>query len=514
MKLKAIISLLLCFLMVSAVFVSCTDDPADTSSTESKAGTSQTDNSNGTSIPDSSGEESEDPYTDSNGIYSTKNLPAFKDEWRDYETFRVLVTSDETQKTYFNEEIENLYETTDSAIAEGVTRRNNWVYDIYGITVKAVPVSDCLKAIRDEVSGNLNTFDAAMPFMSAAATLAQEGLFYDLAEFEDIIDLDAPWWDQNATSALSIGNRVYFTTGDMSIMQKIVSSGIAFNKDLLANYFPGYDIYEDVYNGTWTLDKLYSMSKQVTGVLEDDGVMDEKDMWGIIDTGPSFFYGCGEQLVTKDENNYPVLALTKSERSINVAQKVLALGAEKKTWYATVDDWTDRTSIWDMVVKVFGEGRSLFMALHFSAVKKLRPYDVNYGIVPAAKFNETQDNYYTKCSANYANAICIPKTVRDEEFSAYMIELLSIGGKNHISNTYYNVVLKSKDIKDEDSERMLDIIFNNIVYDPAIVYKFDNLNNLFNTLIQNKSTDIVSALQAIEDAVLAAIDDVIANYDQ
>ncbi len=508
MRLKAIACLLLCFVLISAILAGCADNGNENSSGQESvpAGSEASHTSEPVSTED-------DPYRDEAGIYSAKHLPAFDDDWKSYEEFRVLVYSDESQKTYYSEEIEPLYDTTDQAIIDGVNTRNAWISDNYGITVRAIPVPDVLATVRAEMSAYSDMFDAAMPFMSACAVLSQEGVLYDLCEFSDYIDLDAPWWDDNATKSMSIGDRVYFTTGDMSIMQKIVSSGVAFNKTLLNDHFPGVDLYQIVDEGKWTLDRLYSMSKEITTQLVDDGVMDENDLWGCVDTGPSFFYGSGEQLVTKDADNKPMLSLGSTQRSIDVAQKVLTISIETKTWLATVADWTDRSDIYGMIVKVFGEDRSLFMLFHFSAIKKLRPYDAQFGIIPAAKYDEEQDGYFTKCSAYSAYGTCLPLCVKDPEFSAYMCELMAIGGKNSISNAYYNVVLKGKDIKDEASERMLDLIFNNILYDPAIVYGFSGLNNIFTTLISKKSTDISSTLESMKDSINLAIDEVIDAYE-
>ena len=90
MKLKSIISLLLCLLMLAALLVGCGNEgDKDTSSTESK-----TDNSNQgdqTSEADlSAGESSqEDRYTDADGKYSTKISP-YDDTWQEYGEFRCL----------------------------------------------------------------------------------------------------------------------------------------------------------------------------------------------------------------------------------------------------------------------------------------------------------------------------------------------------------------------------------------------------------------------------------------
>lgn len=56
-------------------------------------------------------------------------------------------------------------------------------------------------------------------------------MFYDLRDFEDkgIIDLSAPWYDQNANESLSIQNRIYFTVSDMSIMHKINCFAMTYN---------------------------------------------------------------------------------------------------------------------------------------------------------------------------------------------------------------------------------------------------------------------------------------------
>ena len=125
-----------------------------------------------------------------------------------------------------SEEIEpDMYPTTDAKLNEAVAELNNLVSEKLGIDVKAVPVDDVASRLRQELLAPTGTFDIAMPTLSQCATLAQEDAFYDLRDFEEqgIIDLSAPWYDQNANESLSIQNRIYFTVSDMSIMQKINS---------------------------------------------------------------------------------------------------------------------------------------------------------------------------------------------------------------------------------------------------------------------------------------------------
>ncbi len=508
---KKSLCLFLCVLFIlSALFVSCGKEEGENSGTSSETqSTSQpsgTDSSEETTADESS---ADSKYTDESGKYVNKNLPEFKNEWRNYNEFRVLVYDNTAQTTYFSEEIESLYDTTDSKIVEGVNTRNKWIEDNYGIKIKAVPVADVSAAFRAYIQGGVSNFDVAMPFMASCAVFAQEGSLYDLREFSDYIDLEAPWWDQNATDSLSVNNRVYFTTGDISFMQKIVSGGVAFNKKLMTSYFPDVDMYSLVSEGKWTLDTFYSMCKEATHQGDDDEKMDENDNWGCMGGGIGLYYGAGETLCSKNAEDIPQISIGKSDRSVAVAQKVLTYLAEKGTWYVTVNEFTDQTDKWGRTVRIFGSDQALFMTFAFSAIKKLRVYDVEFGVIPVPKYDENQDNYYSSCTANMAYGICIPLNAEDPEYCAYMIELLAVGGKNNISNAYYTSVLKGKDMDTEDDEKMLDIIFGGIVYDTALVYGFSGLNNLFNTA---KADTLISTLESINDSVEEAIAKVVDAY--
>ena len=158
---------------------------------------------------------------------------------------------------------------------------------------------------------------------------------------------------------------------------------------------------------------------------------------------------------------------------------------------------------------------TLFYPSAFSAIKKLRNYDVagSMGIIPTPKASVEQDTYYTSANIYYAYGICIPTNVVDPEFSAYMIELMAAGGKNHITPAYYEVTLKGRDAKDFDSEDMLDnYIFNNVVYDLGILYDFGGINSMFTTLMGQNSTNVTSHLQSIEGAIQDKIDEYVEAY--
>mgnify|MGYP002552835313 FL=1 len=507
-----LLSLLLCVLLAlgCAACVGTTDDASSTASETSG------------NVSDGP---AQDDYHDGSGKYWPTYSDALSEEIiGDRTEVRVLVYSNKIQTTYFSEEIEpGLYSTTDAKLTEAVTERNNLISEKLGITVRAVPVDDVSATLRQEILAPTGEFDIAMPFLSDCATLAQEDTFYDLKDFEaeGIIDLSAPWYDQNANDSLSIQNKVYFTVSDMSIMQKIVSSAILYNTELIESKMPNLDLFQLVLDKEWTLDKMQEIGRTFASDLDGDGVRNSKDMWGAVTsngTALNFYFGAGEMLCTKDENDVPIIAIGEG-RSIRVSQKILET-LQEKDWVIRAESLRDEgsTDIWMDNLAIFGEGRSAFCTMTFSAVKKLRVYDIDYAILPLPLVDDTQTEYYTPCAAYsaYGAVVSTSLNAEDARFAAYMIDVLSAGGKQYIATAYYDQILKNKDALSDSSKEIdiLDLIFENVVYDVGVIYGFQGLNSLHTNLMIAGSTDIASALESVRSQVTEKINQIVEQYSK
>lgn len=506
---KRFFIVLICLLLtIPFVLVSCDTGKGDTSEPATTSGTTSNTVSNNNNSHGG---------VDANSKYYV-NMP--ENPAPDTKEFRVLVLSNETETTYYSEEVGvDKYDTTDEALEQAVRDRNNSVAASTGVEIKALYAKNVTEDVKLDVLSTIGGFDAAMPFLSSCAVLAQEGSLYDLADeqFNSYIDLTMPWWDQNATESLSIGDKVYFTTGDISIMQKIVSVAITFNKDMLASSSPDVNLYELVKDGEWTLDKMIELSKIVT-VDNGDGTFDYHDTWGCSSSyGDSIMYylASGEKLIKKDDSDIPEISIG-SERSLKVAQDVLGELQTTGEWSINCQDFgLEGAAIWQESLNIFGENRALFRTSAFSAIKKLRNYTdgADYGVIPMPKFDETQEDYFTPCSAAMAYGIVIPISVPNPEFSAYMIEVMSCEAKNYITDAYYKTVLKTRDMDSVDDEVMLDeYVFNNVVYDLGIIYNFGGIASMFTNLMTAKSTDITSTLESTKPAIETKINEIVAAY--
>ncbi|MBR2914345.1 MAG: hypothetical protein IKC06_00860 [Clostridia bacterium] len=506
---KKLLVLFLCLLMAgSCLLVSCNDGTQDTNKSDTED-TSKT----------------EAGYDPESGRY-VANLPAFEWNVKDsvYATFDVAVTSNEEQSTYFSEDIGfDKYATTDAVINDAVKERNRLIEKKTGVVVTPVYVKNVTTAVQDDIAGGLGNYDMAMPFLSGAITLAQEGQLHALnsEKLSPYIDLTMPWWSQGANEAFSISEQLYFSTGDITIMSKISTRALVFNKEMYATLFPGEkSLYEMVEEGVWTYDKMLEMCKKAT-VDNGDGKWDYNDTWGLVSetSDPYNFYSAaGESLANKDADDLPYLTF-ENTRSIDVAQRLLEEYAKKNTWHICsnrldVDYGVPASELWVVSLDIFGEGRALFRCSVFSAIKKLRNYEdgIEFGIIPLPKFDEDQENYYTPSGAGTYVAV-IPITAKDPEYSAYMTELLACEAKNYLTPAYYETTLKSRDARDDESEKMLDeYIFSNLKFDVGSFYNFGGIGSMMQTLAYQGKTDLVSTFEGLKATAENAIDETIENY--
>ena len=150
-----------------------------------------------------------------------------------------------------------------------------------------------------------------------------------------------------------------------------------------------------------------------------------------------------------------------------MAQHVLEQFSQVNTWHSYTNT-LPVASPWVTAPEMFAGGQVLFRTSVFSAIKKLRKYDdgIEFGIVPLPKYDENQENYYSPSDS-----------------------------------AYYETTLKHLDTRDDESEVMLDLIFDNKKFDIGANYNFGGLADMFSQLASAGSSDIVSEFESISNTV-------------
>ena len=93
----------------------------------------------------------------------------------------------------------------------------------------------------------------------------------------------------------------------------------------------------------------------------------------------------------------------------------------------------------------------------------MREMDYEFGILPWPKYDEYSE-YLSNVDAG-TNMMIIPVTNKVADNTGLVLETLAILGREYVIPAYYDVALKTRDSRDEESAAMIDIIVENRVFD-------------------------------------------------
>ena len=326
------------------------------------------------------------------------------------------------------------------------------------------------------------------------AGLAAAGYLLDMNEIK-YINLDQPWWNQNAKESLSFYDCVYFCTGDITTGDDSCISVLLFNKTLVEQ-FDLDNPYDDVRSGKWTMDKMIENCKAVTGDIDGNGTQDEFDRWGFTfwqDAIFSMMLGTGATVGKTDADGVPTYTAT-DPFFVDAYNKVLQLVDKQYSYNQTKDAQNGGYNHW-------AAGNALYYWGMVRSVTGARDLEVDFGIIPMPKYSEEQERYYSEANAYSTSLISVPMTVVNPDRSGLILEALAAYGKQEISPVYLDNLVMVKSVRDEDSAEMLQLIFDSQVFDVGYFFNWGNtLNNTMNLLNVRKDT-IVSELEKISKKV-------------
>jgi hypothetical protein len=493
---KKLLILILAIILLSSLFlISCAE-----TTTEKNPANPQNNKSNGNS----------DGETETTAERIEPNVPDDKN-YGGYE-FTLLGNSTAYNPYWYSKDL-YVEEENGDLLNDAVYYRNRTIEDKYNITIKGKLSGTQYADAKKSIKAGDNTFDVfSVPLQGATAQLAQEGMLLDLKQMP-YIDLEKPWWDQKANQQLSINHKLMFTISDLLIIDKDALFIFLFNKDLLKERGLE-DPYKLVKENKWTIDKMWDMGKGIAQDINGDGKMDDTDAYALLIAGHTIHgnvVSSGHFVITKDENDLPVLNIqdqiihTTFEKWINI------INDRANTWVA--QDWDKKhTDIWMYQLEVLSEKRGLWLYAGMDRVTTLRTFDFNFGILPNPKLDETQSEYYNHVHAWCTTALSIPTTCPDPERTGIILEALTAESYYTLRPAYYEVSLKTKFLRDNESEEMLDLIFNTRCYDLGHVYNWGGVFDMFFNMPLQKKTDLVSEYEKIMPKIEKDMQKAINNF--
>ena len=371
-------------------------------------------------------------------------------------------------------------------INDAVYARNRAVEEKYGIKIANFPEDGDLTARTSKsVKAGSDDFDMVSHGMAQMASLMVSGALFDLHTFPHI-DLSKPWWDRKASEQLTMNGKFYAAVGDYLILDKDATVAVLFSKKLFGEY-EFDDPYQLVKNGGWTMDRMHNMMKAVARDLNGDGLMDESDQWGLVSqygNGMPFFNGTGECVAKINSSGFPEITLY-SQRAFGICDKIINLQADKNITIHAEDYMSKypNDTVWDeMQLVVFNTNRGLFYCAGLNRVTLLRSMEVDFGILPLPKLDEAQENYYALLESWCTSSVTIPVTVADTGRTGVIVEALAAESRYTVLPAYYDITLKSKLVRDDESQEMLDLIFANRLYDIGQIFGWGQASSFFHGL--------------------------------
>ena len=392
-------------------------------------------------------------------------------------------------------------ELTGEPINDAVYNRNLNIGEKYNFTIREeIGTSEDPSAlVTKAVQAGDDNYDMLMIGGSASGSLATQKMLLPLDEMPHM-DLSRPWYDQSANASLSIGHKLYMTSGDMNIMDNNATWIILFSKNL-ADELLDENLYTLTSEGRWTLDKMKVFSESAALDLNGDGVHDEFDRWGLAGEGfntMAFIEGCGGKAFAKDENDLPYIAMQDETfydqfllaHSVNGNFETCMLVNNFNTKYAG-------DAIWDECInKAFIEDRVLFNCTGLNRVSMLREMESDFGLLPIPKYTDEQEDYHCLVSIWASNMISVPISSGDTDRTGLIIEALSAESMYTLTPAYYDITLKTKSARDEESSAMLDLIFEGRAFELGNQYGWGGLFDIASTLTISGKTDLSSQLDA------------------
>ena len=408
-------------------------------------------------------------------------------------------------------------ELNGEAVNDALYQRNATVSDRFNVKMQYVSQvcewgTESTKWNETLVNGVMagdKAYDLVAGYASTIPEVVTKGILLDWNTVP-YIDMSQPWWSEQVKDVFTINGKMFLTTGDYSLSLWDNMFAFLFNKQVAEDHDVG-DLYETVREGKWTLDKLQELCDLCVVDVDGDGKYTKEDAYGMVSNWSTaidtFQTSCDMQIVSKTESGSLALTLN-SERAMTILEKVVKLYNESHGAYA-FNEGGDLTTYNTM----FSENRALFYPIFFQGTTALRDMETDFGILPYPKLDEAQTNYINTSRDNF-DLFVLPVDVPDVEFSGLITEALSAESYRRVIPQYYDVVLKVKNSRDEESAEMIDLIRDTLSFDLGYLCStsLNGVGHIFVGLVRDGKTDLVSKYTSIEPKAQTKLDDMLAAY--
>jgi len=193
-----------------------------------------------------------------------------------------------------------------------------------------------------------------------------------------------------------------------------------------------------------------------------------------------------------------------------VIQTILEVKTDGVTMFHA-DRIRGSSNVWYTASAFFQEGRfAIRQSVFEPVVRDLRAMPTDFGLLPVVKFDEYQENHYSWVEMS-GWVVSIPNNA-DDSFAGFITEALAYESGDTLMPAFIDLVLYSQILRDDESEGMLDFIWDGRVYDIGYIYNIGELSTVLQNMTFTNSTDFASRFERIYRPAQIALERFIETY--
>ena len=159
--------------------------------------------------------------------------------------------------------------------------------------------------------------------------------------------------------------------------------------------------------------------------------------------------------------------------------------------------------------KAFANDKALFITTVVGRLFAFREMETDFGILPSAKYDESQDRYYSGVVDAWLHVV--PSNNRDPERTSVIMEALASGSARYVFPAYYEKAMQQKILRDEESIKMMEIIQNTRIIDMGQCPWNDVLYRPITdrTILAKNSQSVASVVESIKNEAETTMNEIV-----
>ena len=263
----------------------------------------------------------------------------------------------------------------------------------------------------------IGEYDIINSYSVVAPVLALRGYFLDMSK---IAGFEGPYWNDDLTDLFTVNDKLYYTA-PMTSPNLIGSLNAVFFDipTLENNKISVDDLYRNVFDGTWTYEKMYSIAADLYTDTNCDGTVGNDDLIGVrlrsIAELDSFYLGADLKIVDKGSDGLLRISPdADSERMFDVFDLVQRMMFGNSIMGNPNEIKGNPNGNFGFYVSSIAAARPLYMNRGFDEV----------GVLPFPKYDDCMDGYRSPMGVTYC-LYSVPTFASEPEIGCIVIQSLA-----------------------------------------------------------------------------------------